>query len=1478
MSKHASRSRFRAKYVAVLTALSLGIAGVGIGVAPAYAANTLTVTSTTDSDGNNACTTPGVIVAASPITLRNALCVANNIGGSVSVIVGAGTYELSLGALSLGTQAGAALSVEAAPGTAPVIRGGGTEQVMTLDPFLVGDVAVALTGLTITGGVDNVYGGGAIIAGSGGIATGDSLVVTDSTFIDNAANTTSDATNSPGGAIQFVGGSLTVVDSTFNDNSAGSSSGGAIAYQAMPGLVDQTLTITGSTFSNNSTSSTSTLPNGGGALELFDLDGTATMSITDSTFTGNTATGSDVNPARGGAIWLHSGALALERSTLTDNSLSAAVPAGGAAIQVESGATLTASYNRLTDNIDGAGIFAASGASVSAPNNWWGCNAGPGTTGCGSVVPATADTFTPYLQLNAVATPTMILPAETTSTITADLLTNSAGTSVAPGDLTAFSGLPVTWTAILPAAARASTASSPLSNGAASMVYTANSSVGLGSATATLDHAAAVATVETATVPVITSDSSAAFVAGAAGSLTVESTGYPAPTITRESGTLPAGLTFTPNGDGTATIAGTPSAGSGGSYSFTVQAESVAGSDTQALRITVTEPPVLTSSTSATFPVGERADFAVTTTGFPVVATISSTGTPPADVTFADNGDGTATLSGTPAVGSGGVYVLTLGASNGTSPDATQTLTVTVNEDPVVSLHPADQTVNAGNPASFTAAVSGFPAPTVQWQVSTDGGSRFSPLSGAVSPTLSLTAAQSDNGYRYRAVFTNSGSSAITTSALLTVGTAPTISTAAAATFGATGQAQTFSVTTSGVPDATLSKSGTLPAWLTLVDDGAGSAHLAATPPAGSGGVYTFTIRASNGFAPIADQVFTLTVNEAPTITSTDAASLTTGTAGSFVVTTTAAFPVATTVSIVGTLPPGVTAIDNGDGTATIAGTADIGTGGSYALAVTATNGTLTDATQSFTLTVQGPPVITTQPVPASVHSTTAVTFTAAAVGYPAPSVQWQVSTDSGISFADLADANAATLTFTAAQAQNGNLYRAVFSNATTAESESVLLTVGTPPTLAAAGEADFTVGTATSVTLTSTGYPTPQLSADSVPSWLLFTDNGDGTAALAGTPPPGSGGEYTVSVTADNGFTPTAVLDFAVTVTEAPTITSTDAATLAAGTAADVTVTTTGGFPAAVALSYTGRLPSGMVFTDNADGTATIAGTPVTGTGGVYSLTISAGNDSSLATEQTLTLTVTEPVGIESASTATFLHGVTGNFTVATSGGFPRTVTLTATGTLPDGLSFVDNGDGTGALSGTTTMAPGSVSIVLTSSNGVADATQVLEIDVIAAPAVALPLVLPSGNGQLTGVPGIADAGTQLDVGADGFAPGATVTFGIYSVPLVLATALADASGTARATVTIPSTFTGQHTIAAIGIAPDGSERFLRSAVTVAAPTAAADAAADAAAAAEAAHIASTGVPYSVPVVSLLALIVLLAGMFLARRSGRSGRSRSLG
>ncbi|HXQ59664.1 MAG TPA: hypothetical protein VN799_06185, partial [Acidimicrobiales bacterium] len=88
-----------------------------------------------------------------------------------------------------------------------------------------------------------------------------------------------------------------------------------------------------------------------------------------------------------------------------------------------------------------------------------------------------------------------------------------------------------------------------------------------------------------------------------------------------------------------------------------------------------------------------------------------------------------------------------------------------------------------------------------------------------------------------------------------------------------------------------------------------------------------------------------------------------------------------------------------------------------------------------------------------------------------------------------------------------------------------------------------------------------------------------------------------------------------------APAITSAAAATAKAGTAFSFTVTTTGAPTAA--LSESGDLPAGLHFTDNHDGTATIAGT-TTVRKGTHLITISADNGLAPAVTQAFTITCT--------------------------------------------------------------------------------------------------------------------------------------------------------------------------------------------------------------------------------------------------------------
>jgi hypothetical protein len=89
--------------------------------------------------------------------------------------------------------------------------------------------------------------------------------------------------------------------------------------------------------------------------------------------------------------------------------------------------------------------------------------------------------------------------------------------------------------------------------------------------------------------------------------------------------------------------------------------------------------PAITSLNATTFTVGTKGTFTVTTTGSPTPS-ISETGTLPSGVTFADNGNGTATLSATPNPGRVGTYQLTITATSGDLPGATQLFTLTVND------------------------------------------------------------------------------------------------------------------------------------------------------------------------------------------------------------------------------------------------------------------------------------------------------------------------------------------------------------------------------------------------------------------------------------------------------------------------------------------------------------------------------------------------------------------------------------------------------------------------------------------------------------------------------------------------------------------------------------------------------------------------------------------------------------------------------
>ena len=110
-----------------------------------------------------------------------------------------------------------------------------------------------------------------------------------------------------------------------------------------------------------------------------------------------------------------------------------------------------------------------------------------------------------------------------------------------------------------------------------------------------------------------------------------------------------------------------------------------------------------------------------------------------------------------------------MGDTGGADQNLTATFTVAPScTAATVATQPTSQSITYGANPSFSATASGSPAPTVQWQVSTNSGSTWTNLSGATSSPLNLTKpGVALSGNQYRAVFTNtcSGTQTATTNA-----------------------------------------------------------------------------------------------------------------------------------------------------------------------------------------------------------------------------------------------------------------------------------------------------------------------------------------------------------------------------------------------------------------------------------------------------------------------------------------------------------------------------------------------------------------------------------------------------------------------------------------------------------------------------------------------------------------------------------------
>ena len=362
--------------------------------------------------------------------------------------------------------------------------------------------------------------------------------------------------------------------------------------------------------------------------------------------------------------------------------------------------------------------------------------------------------------------------------------------------------------------------------------------------------------VVSASTPVFMSPSNTTNPVGTPFTFNVSADGNPEPNIT-ESGVLPSGVTFQAGPAGSATISGTAAAGTGGVYRLSLTATSSGGSANQAFTLTVEEASAITSAASATTNVGLALTFKVKTTGFPA-ATVTESGSLPSGMTFKASANGSATIKGAPAAGTGGTYPLTIGASNGIGSASTQDFVLTVNQGPVFTSNP-DTTVTAGTSFDFQVSASGSPAPDITETGTLPSGVSFEPgVPGSADITGSAGA---HTGGTYAITLKAKGSAGTTTQSFtLTVDQAPAITSASSA-HATVGAAFLFKVKSTGFPAPTLSELGSLPAGVTFTAKSNGTATIAGTPAPGSDGTYDITVAASNGVGSQAAQLLVLTVS-----------------------------------------------------------------------------------------------------------------------------------------------------------------------------------------------------------------------------------------------------------------------------------------------------------------------------------------------------------------------------------------------------------------------------------------------------------------------------------------------------------------------------------------------------------------------------------------------------------------------------------------
>jgi hypothetical protein len=242
----------------------------------------------------------------------------------------------------------------------------------------------------------------------------------------------------------------------------------------------------------------------------------------------------------------------------------------------------------------------------------------------------------------------------------------------------------------------------------------------------------------------------------------------------------------------------------------------------------------------------------------------------PAWLTLTDNGDGTATLEGTPTNDNVGItgndVTLTVTDSGGKDADQSFTIDVAnVNDPPTVVMPIGDQIINEGEAINIDISVAFDDADGDTLTFSHTG----IPASLTLDPATGIvtgTPVPDDvtNGPFAVTITADDGNmGTVSDSFMLTVNDIADdpVFDSTAVTGATQGTAYSYAIATSDPDgDALTITAPTLPAWLTLTDASDGTATLAGTPAAIDVGASAVVLRVTDATGAFSEQMFTITV------------------------------------------------------------------------------------------------------------------------------------------------------------------------------------------------------------------------------------------------------------------------------------------------------------------------------------------------------------------------------------------------------------------------------------------------------------------------------------------------------------------------------------------------------------------------------------------------------------------------------------------